>query len=191
MKYHHPSFVWELQRRFDASFGFYDHHFIIYVITDNKYFTADILTGIIIEAITDALRTPQGAPDGPQQRSLFDAPPASHLAALQNALRGHGELCQKRTIQTGAGDRFEWQIDCLVIQRVIADVRKAEDSKMAHMMIAGDLFTSYRLLQKKIYCYYGLAFSDKRIRDIMLTLEMQGIIHGNGHLRTYGRDIRQ
>lgn len=189
MKYHHPSFVWELQRRFDASFDVYDHHFIIYVITANKYFTAEILTGIIIEAITDALITPQGTPDGPRLRSLFESPPEPHLDALKNALREHGEICHKRTIQTGAGDRFEWQIDCMAIQRIIADVRKTEDSKLAHDLIAGDLFTSHRLLQKKIYRYYGRAFSDKRIREVMLMLESQGVIRGNGHVRTHGRNV--
>jgi hypothetical protein len=191
MKYHHPSFFWEFQRRFDATFDVYDHHFIVYVVTANKYFTAELLIGILIEAITDALIAPQGTPDGPRQRSLFDAPPAPHLDALKIALQEHGGYLQTRTIQTGAGERIEWQIDCQQVQQVIAEVRKVEDAKLAQRLIAGDLFISNRLLAKKFYRYHGRALSEKRIRDIMLTLEMQGIIRGNGHLRTYGRDILQ
>lgn len=189
MKYHHPSFLWELQRRFDASFDVYDHHFVIYVVTDNPYCTAEIVAGIVTEAITDALIAPQGAPDGPRQRSLFDAPPAAHLAALQNALKEHGEYLHKRTIQTGAGERIEWQIDGLALQRIIAEIRKAEDAKLAKDLIDGDLFVSNRLLAKKFFHSTGRALSEKRVRDIMLTLEMQGIIRGNGHFRTYGRDV--
>ena len=90
MKYHHPSFLWELQRRFDVSFDVYDHHFIIYVVSGNPYFTAELLAELVIEAMLDALITPQGTPDGPRQRSLFDAPPAAHLDALRDARRDAG-----------------------------------------------------------------------------------------------------
>ncbi len=189
MKYHHPSFLWELKRRFDATFDVYDHHFVVYVVTENKYFTQELLQGIVSEAIRDALISPQGTLDGPRSRSLFDAPPATHLDALHSALLSRSDYLQKREIQTAAGDRFEWRVDCRHLQDLISAIRREEDVKLATGMIHGDLFVSNRLLYKKILRYHGRAFSEKRIRELMDRLEELEIVKGNGKLRTYGRDI--
>jgi hypothetical protein len=189
MKYHHPSFLWELKRRFDDSFQVYDHHLVIYIVTDNKYFSQEILQGLIIEAITDALITPQGTPDGPRQRSLFDTPPEPHLDALRGALLDRCEYLQKREILTASGERYEWRVDCKALQDIIASVRTSQDAKLALTVIQGDLFVSNRLLYKKILRYQGRAFSERRIRALMAGLEEQELIEGNGHLRTYGRNV--
>lgn len=189
MKYHHPSFLWEFTRRFDASFDVYDHHLTVYIITENKYFSQEILQGLIIEAITDALITPQGTPDGTRQRSLFDTPPEAHLDALRGALLDRCDYLQKREILTAAGDRYEWRVDCKMLQEMIATIRTEQDAKLALSVIQGDLFISNRLLYKKILRYQGRAFSERRIRALMSELEEQEAIRGNGKLRTYGRNV--
>jgi hypothetical protein len=191
MKYHHPSFLWELQRRFDITFNVYDHHFIVYLITDNKYFTAEILQNIISEALQDALCAPQDPPSRAPCRDLFPTPPRAHLDALHRALCGRDDYLKKRTILTGAGEKFEWQVDCQVIRRIVADVRLAEDVLIALQMIGGDLFVSERLLKQKFWHTHGRALSDHRLREILYALEDAQFVKGNGHTKTYGRDILQ
>jgi hypothetical protein len=189
MKYHHPSFLWELKRRFDETFDVYDHHLTIYIVTENKYFSQEILRGLIVEAITDALIAPHDTPDGPRQRSLFDTPPEPHLDALKAALLARCDYLEKREILTAGGERFEWRVNCKRMQEIIADVRTAQDVNLALGVMQGDLFISNRLLYKKILRYQGRAFSDRRLRDLMEQLEIEGYVKGNGHLRSYGRDV--
>lgn len=189
MKFHLPSFMWQFQRRFDITFDVYAHNWTCYVITENKYFTEGLLKDLLIEALIDALDSPLDAPDGPRQRSLLDAPIDTHIDALQAALRERSEYLSFRTISTSAGERYEWRIDLRTLQTIVSEVRQAQDVELCKRLIRGDIFISDRLLEKKILHTIGVAFSDRRIRDVMHTLEMQGIIKGNGHLRTHGREV--
>jgi hypothetical protein len=189
MKFHAPSFLWQLKRRFDVSFDVYDHNLIAYILTDNKYFTERICKGLIAEALIDSLDAPLAAPDGPRQRSLLDAPIDTHIGALQAALSDRNDYLAFRLISTVAGERYEWRVDMRRLQEMIADVRRQCDAELCKELIRGDLFISDRLLTKKLLRSVGVAFSDRRIRDVMRSLELQGVIRGNGHLRTMGRDV--
>lgn len=189
MKFHAPSFLWHLKRRFDVTFDIYDHNWICYLVTDNKYFTEPICKGLVSEALIDALDAPLAAPDGPRQRSVLDAPIDTHLAALLATLHDRSDYVSFRLISTVAGERYEWRIDMRRLQEMIAEVRRQCDTELCKELIRGDLFVSDRLLTKKLLRSVGVAFSDRRIRDVMRSLEMQGVIRGNGHLRTMGRDV--
>jgi hypothetical protein len=189
MKFHAPSFVWHLKRRFDITFDVYEHNWTLYLVTDNKYFSQTLLKDLIIEAMTDALDMPLNAPDGVRQRSLLDAPIDTHLDALQAALRERTDYVSFRTISTINGERFEWRVDLRMIQAIVSEVRKAQDVELCKHLIQGDLFVSSRLLEKKILHSVGVAFSDRRLRDALALMEAQGLIKGNGHLRTHGREV--
>lgn len=190
MKFHAPSFVFFLRKRFDVSFDIYTHNWIVYVTTFNKYFTSNMLRNLVSEAMIDALDAPLAAPDGPRRRSVLDAPIDVHIAAVEAALQDRRDYLEKRTIspQEG-GERIEFRIFLKRLRDIVIECRKNQDVEVSKHLIAGEVFMSDRLLEKRFLRFTGIAISNRRAREIMQSLVDQGILKNNGNLRTAGREV--
>jgi hypothetical protein len=189
MKFHSPSFLHYLKAQLDISFDVYAHNWICYVSTSNKYFTREILTELIIDAMVNALDAPLAAPDGPRQRSLLDAPMDTHIDAVGVTLSAHRDYLTKQTISTPAGERYEYRIDLKALRRLIIATRRAQDVEVSKTLLQGEVYMSDRLLEKRFLRFTGIAISNRRAREIMQALVDQGLLKNNGNLRTAGREV--
>lgn len=189
MHFHFPSFWFQFERRFGLGFNVYHHNLIIYVVT-SEAFNRHQLLNIISDALLDALQHPLAEPQRRTWRpDIITGPLPGHLDALENALLYRCDFVAESTIKTAAGEMLEYRIDVRQLEQVLIAVRKAEDAKLGRQVLHGEIFTSINLMQLQIYQKYGRAFGEKRVRQMLDTLEDQGVIHGNGNLRTKGRDV--
>lgn len=189
MRFHYPSFTQYFERKFDESFNLYVHNWRYHVIPSNPYFTQSLLQGLVTEAVIESLESPVGTLNSSQRRSLFVAPPVAHIEALKEVMRDRTDYIEKATIMTGVGERVEYKIDLQVIQHLVIEIRRAQDVLMAIQILPGEIWVSDRGLEERIYRMYGRRFSNRRCRDILHTLEEQGVIKNNGKLRTFGREV--
>lgn len=190
MKLHPPSVLHYLRTKLDLSFDIFAHNWTIYVYCSQPYFTSRMMQEVIIEAITDALDAPLAAPDGPRRRSVLDAPLGTHLDALAAALSDRCDYLQKRAVLTQEGGRgLEYRIDVKVLRAIMIEVRQTQDRELTKRLIAGEVFVSERLLEKRFLRFTGIAISNRRARFILKDLENEGVIKSNGNLRTAGREV--
>jgi len=189
MRFHQPSFMHYLTQSLDASFNVYAHNWRLYVIPPHKFFTWPLMHTYLIDAVVRSCDAPCDAPDGPRQRSLFEAPPESHLDALRDALSARSDYAEIHHISTETGERLEYRIDLKAIQQLVITVRREQDTRIAMHLLGGEIFMSERLLNLKLRRLYGREFSNRRCRQILHDLEIMGVCKGNGHLRTAGREV--
>ncbi|MGD9125739.1 MAG: hypothetical protein PVH19_00035 [Planctomycetia bacterium] len=189
MRFHQPSLLYYLEQALDASFNLYAHNWTLYVVPPNAFFSWPLMQRYLIEALIQALEAPRGAPDGPQQRSLFESPPEPHCDALRGALAERSDYAEIHHIQTGRGERLEYRINLRLIQEIVIQVRREQDTLIAVKLLQGEIFMSERLLNLKLRRLYGREFSTRRCRQIMHDLVTMGLCKNNGNLRTAGREV--
>jgi hypothetical protein len=143
----------------------------------------------LIEAVIQSCDAPLDAPDGPRQRSLFDAPPEAHCDALREALAERSDYAEIHHISTEIGERIEYRIKLRMIQDIVIRVRREQDVLIAVKLMQGEIFFSDRLLNLKMRKLYGREFSNRRCRQIMNDLVDMGYCKNNGHLRSAGREV--
>jgi hypothetical protein len=192
MHFHFPSFWFQFERRFGAGFDVYHHNLTIYIVTQDAAFTRHQLMDIITDALLASLQDPLAAPHRPTWKpDIIAGPLPGHLDALADALLYRCDFVACGSIQTAAGEMQEYRIDVRALERIVIEVRKAADVKLGRQILQGELVTSINLMTQRIYHQFGRAFAEKRVREMLKTLEQQGVIHGNGNLRTRGRDVIQ
>lgn len=189
-RFHYPSFRAHFIRKFDDSFNVYIHNWTGYVLTPNKYFTAEILQGLVIEGVIDAIDDPLGSPDGSRRGSLLDLPLESHVAALQETLLECRDYLEKREVSGVDGERvFEWRVDLKKVQDLIIQSRRKSDILLSIKFVEGEETMSNRLLREKILLRLGVKMSFRRVSDINKDLVKLECLENNGKVRTYGRDV--
>lgn len=189
-RFHYPSFRWHFARKFDDSFNVYVHNWTAHVITPNKYFTAEILQRIVIEAVVDAIDDPHGPPDGSRRGSLLDLPLESHVATLQASLCDRKDYLAKREVFGPDGvTLYEWRVDLKKLQACIIESRNYSDFELGKNFVSGENMMSNRLLQKKIRYTLGVKFSLRRVSDINRDLVNHECLGNNGGVKMYGRDV--
>lgn len=194
MRYHHPSFMHYFEQKFPIDFCLYAYNWTLYVIPPHDYFSGRLLCQYVTEALIEALEAPLDAPDGPRQRSLFEAPPVPHCEALAGALADSWEYllnAGRIHFERGEEERIEYRVNLRVIQGIVQDVRRSEDVKLALLMIDGEFFMSDRLLIHKIRQTRGRDIGPRRAREALRGLIELGFCHNNGRLRTAGREVTQ
>lgn len=189
MRYHQPSILHYLEQALDASFNVYAHNWTLYIVPPHKFCTWPIVQNYLIQAIVRSCESPLGSPSGPEERSLFEAPPEPHLEALRGALSDRSDYAEIHHIQTGRGERIEYRIKLRMIQEIMIQVRREQDVMIAVKLMHGELFMSERLLNMKLRRLYGREFSLRRCKQIMDDLLTMGACKNNGHLRTAGREV--
>lgn len=178
------------EQKFPVDFNIYAYNWTLHVIPPHPYFSGHYLCQYITKALIEALETPLDAPDGPRERSLFEAPPVPHCEALADALADSWEyLLNTGRLHTERGERLEYKLNLRVIQGIVQDVRRSEDVKLALLMIAGEFFMSDRLLIHKIRHTRGRDIGPRRAREALRGLVELGFCQNNGRLRTAGREV--
>jgi len=189
MKFHYASFVHYFTRQFDVSFNVYAHNWILRLIPPNPYFTWKLMQEYTIKALVESLEDPLCPPDGPRQRSLFEAPPVPHIEALELALYRRTNYAEIHQIQTGAGERREYRIFMKVLRAIVIEVRDEQDVALAVKLLPGEVCMSDRLLMEKIKRVHGREFSKGRCQHIMNMLVKMNCCENNGSLRFAGREV--
>lgn len=190
MKFHRPSFLHYLTTLLpERLFSIYAHRWTLHVIPPNRYFTWRLMHEYLTEAVVTSCAAPLDAPDGPRQRSLFDAPPAAHLDALRVALSERSDYAEIHHITTLIGERVEFRIDLKAIQSLVSQVRREQDVNLSIVLMQGEVFMSERLLNLKMRRLYGREISNRRCRQVMAELVTRGLCKNNGNLRTAGREV--
>lgn len=190
MNFHFPSFKHYLLMKFDDSFNVYFHNLYLYLIPPNAYFSKALLCEFVTEALIESIEAPLRPPTGPQQRSLFEAPPVPHCEALTEALSLSWQyMVNTRLFEHERGERIEYAVNLRVLRGILQDVRLSEDVKRTERLIQDDFFISERGLVIKGLRHDGRDIGKHRARRVVRVLEELGYYGKNGNLRTLGREV--
>lgn len=192
MRFHYPSFLYYFEQYLPQDFSWFHHNGLIHLYTHNPYIRISALQELTAQVVERSLDEPLDAPRGPRERSLLDAPIDKHSEALKVALLVRKDYLQyqgKQPVQGGERSIYGYLIDLGQVQQILIEVRREEDVKLAMLLIEGEIFMSDRLLEKKILYTIGVAFSNRRIREITSELVKRNILKSNGRLRTHGREV--
>jgi hypothetical protein len=166
------------------------HNWTAYVITPNKYFSAEILQSTVIESVIDSIDDPRGTPDKSRSKSLLDLPIESHIESLQESLLDRSDYLEKRMISVTDGETlFEWRVDLKLLQEIIIYSRRLSDEKLGEIFARGEACLSNRLLMAMAENRLGIKFSYRRASEISKSLVNVGVTEDNGKSRTYGRTV--
>lgn len=138
----------------------------------------DFLYGTVIDTLFVTLIDP---PPGTLRDTLIDT-----LETLENYVK-----ISQLTHMSETGERqtlFEYQIDINRLQGLVNRVVLCEEMCDALTLIEQDDFVSVRLLRDKMQMT-GRNVSQRRAALILEALEQEGYIHGNGLIRTRGREV--
>jgi len=201
MRFHYPSFMSSLFDRFENVQGgerlaCMSHHWTVYLYPPG-HVRQDWLVEIITEAVIDSYESPLWTPVQTEQKSLLKGLLEPHERALRQALQrtdkqtGHAPYI-KHFRNTGEGGEVvghEYRIDVKEIQDICISTLLDVDTHLVKRVAWHEDTVSVRKTVKVIASRYGKIYNNERVRQILKTLEKEGLFNRNGDVRVNGRHV--
>lgn len=195
MRLHLPSFMNALRRFLPFEVNYYRHKYTLFLVPVEGHLSTSVIQDVIADSVIFSVKHLEGALTPSEQKTLFETPFESHLAALKTALHETASYVRRyvrEREQTDTGERnyYEYQVNLWTVHEILVNVRTRQDALLIQQHIGYFDAVSLRMMRGYLLRFTGYDFSQRRLTEALNLLEQQGHVKQTKQTRhTVGREV--